>query len=132
MLGSPSAITCFRSWERDGHFATVSLCTNKVTEVRCALKVIPCSHQKHEILQREFGFIRSTCHPNVLKMIEVFAELEDEAVYLVSQLAQEGELFNCGEVEVHGQRGKATIRANFLCTRKCCKCLRNPRISWRR
>ena len=44
-------------------------------------------------LQQEIGVLKSVSHPNVLCLKDTFDE--EDGVYLVLELAPEGELFNC-------------------------------------
>ncbi|PLB51661.1 Pkinase-domain-containing protein [Aspergillus steynii IBT 23096] len=85
-----------------GHFATVYLCANRVTDVACAVKTFKTLKSLassgfndpliHEIqLLRE---LRNYYHPNLMRMINVFADFEKNNISLVFNLAEEGELFN--------------------------------------
>ncbi|CAI4216532.1 unnamed protein product [Parascedosporium putredinis] len=80
-----------------GHFAEVYLCTEKSTGHRYAVKVF-AKHQGQEDktttegLQQEIAVLMGVNHPNVLCLKDTFNE--KKAVYLVLELAAEGELFN--------------------------------------
>ena len=85
-----------------GHFATVHLCSNRVTEVACAVKIFkgceplaPSHFQaplSHEIqLLRE---LKKHQHPNLMRMIDVFVDFETNDICLVLDCAGKGELFN--------------------------------------
>lgn len=50
------------------------------------------SQSKTDGLQQEIGVLKAISHPNVLCLQETYDE--DDAVYLVLELALEGELFN--------------------------------------
>lgn len=50
------------------------------------------SQSKTDGLQQEIGVLKAISHPNVLCLQETFDE--DDGVYLVLELAPEGELFN--------------------------------------
>ncbi|KAH0552977.1 hypothetical protein GP486_006827, partial [Trichoglossum hirsutum] len=80
-----------------GHFATVYLCAEKSTGQRYAVKVFTQrkgvdERSKNEGLQKEISVLMSVSHPNLLCLKDTFAE--EDRVYLVLELAPEGELFN--------------------------------------
>ncbi|KAI0397867.1 Pkinase-domain-containing protein [Xylariaceae sp. FL0594] len=80
-----------------GHFAEVFLCVEKATGQRYAVKIFTKTpgmeeRSKMEGLQQEIGVLMSVSHPNVLCLKDTFNE--KNAVYLVLELAPEGELFN--------------------------------------
>ncbi|GIJ91576.1 hypothetical protein Asppvi_010544 [Aspergillus pseudoviridinutans] len=80
-----------------GHFATVYLCVERATGTRYAVKVFerrPGDSQKSqtESLQQEIGLLMGVNHPNLLCLKDTFDEAD--GVYLVLELAPEGELFN--------------------------------------
>jgi serine/threonine-protein kinase CHEK2 len=78
-----------------GHFATVYLAVDKTTGHRFAVKRFerrPGDRGKTEGLQQEIAVLMSVSHPNLLCLKETFDE--DDGVYLVLELAPEGELFN--------------------------------------
>ena len=80
-----------------GHFATVYLATEKSTGTRFAVKKFekrggPGEKSKVEGLQQEMGVLKGVCHPNMLCLKDTFDE--NDGVYLVLELAPEGELFN--------------------------------------
>jgi len=81
-----------------GHFAEVYLCVEKSTGMRYAVKIFtrtPWSSEdksKNEGLQQEIAVLMGVSHPNVLCLKDTFHE--NEAVYLILELAPEGELFN--------------------------------------
>ncbi|KAF7128290.1 hypothetical protein CNMCM5793_002832 [Aspergillus hiratsukae] len=80
-----------------GHFATVYLCVERATGTRYAVKVFerrPGDSQKSqtESLQQEIGLLMGVNHPNLLCLKDTFDEAD--GVYLVLELAAEGELFN--------------------------------------
>ena len=80
-----------------GHFAEVFLCVEKATGQRYAVKIFTRSpgmeeRSKTEGLQQEIAVLMGVSHPNVLCLKDTFNERN--AVYLVLELAAEGELFN--------------------------------------
>ena len=80
-----------------GHFATVYLATEKNSGSRFAVKKFekrsgPGEKSKVEGLQQEIGVLMGVSHPNMLCLKDTFDE--DDGVYLVLELAPEGELFN--------------------------------------
>lgn len=80
-----------------GHFAEVFLCIEKSTGQRYAVKVFTKTpgmqeRSKQEGLQQEIAVLMGVSHPNVLCLKDTFDE--PKAVYLVLELAAEGELFN--------------------------------------
>lgn len=80
-----------------GHFATVYLCVERSTGLQFAVKRFEKrpgdDRSRTEGLQQEIGVLKSVSHPNVLCLNDTFDE--DDGVYLVLELAPEGELFNC-------------------------------------
>lgn len=80
-----------------GHFAEVFLCVEKSTGTRYAVKIFTKHHgmeerSKTDGLQQEIAVLMGVSHPNVLCLKDTFNE--KNAVYLVLELAPEGELFN--------------------------------------
>ncbi|ORY65922.1 kinase-like domain-containing protein [Pseudomassariella vexata] len=80
-----------------GHFAEVFLCVEKATGSRYAVKIFtkhPGMEEKSKTdgLQQEIAVLMGVSHPNVLCLKDTFNE--KNAVYLVLELAPEGELFN--------------------------------------
>ncbi|KAI4149921.1 MAG: hypothetical protein LQ340_004369 [Diploschistes diacapsis] len=78
-----------------GHFATVYLAIQKSTGERFAVKKFekrPGETHKTDGLQQEIAVLMSISHPNLLCLRETFDD--KDAVYLVLELAPEGELFN--------------------------------------
>ncbi|KAE8378245.1 serine/threonine protein kinase chk2 [Aspergillus bertholletiae] len=80
-----------------GHFATVYLCVERSTGAQYAVKVFekrPGDSQKSQAdaLQQEIGLLMGVSHPNLLCLKDTFDE--SDGVYLVLELAPEGELFN--------------------------------------
>jgi serine/threonine-protein kinase Chk2 len=80
-----------------GHFASVYLCAEKSSGVRFAVKKFekrsgPGEKSKVEGLQQEIAVLMSVSHPALLCLKDTFDE--DDGVYLVLELATEGELFN--------------------------------------
>ncbi|OAA33781.1 checkpoint kinase 2-like protein [Moelleriella libera RCEF 2490] len=80
-----------------GHFAEVYLCIEKSSGRRYAVKIFTKprgveDRSKTEGLQQEIAVLMGVSHPNVLCLRDTFNERE--RVYLVLELAPEGELFN--------------------------------------
>ena len=80
-----------------GHFATVYLCIERVTGMQYAVKRFErrsgdSGRSQTDGLQQEIGVLKSVSHPNMLCLKDTFEE--DDGVYLVLELAPEGELFN--------------------------------------
>ncbi|TVY81077.1 putative serine/threonine-protein kinase fhkC, partial [Lachnellula suecica] len=80
-----------------GHFAEVFLCVEKTTGHRYAVKIFTKQpgveeRSKTEGLQQEIAVLMGVSHPNMLCLKDTFDEFN--AVYLVLELAAEGELFN--------------------------------------
>ncbi|KAK4936368.1 serine/threonine protein kinase [Elasticomyces elasticus] len=80
-----------------GHFATVYLCVDRSSGFKYAVKKFErrmgeSQKSQTEGLQQEIALLMSVSHPNVLCLKETFDE--QDGVYLVLELAAEGELFN--------------------------------------
>lgn len=83
-----------------GHFAEVYLCVEKCSGQRYAVKIFTKNthgkeneeRSKTEGLQQEIAVLMGVKHPNLLCLKDTFDERK--AVYLVLELAAEGELFN--------------------------------------
>ena len=80
-----------------GHFATVYLCVERCAGTQYAVKRFEKRHgdgakSQTDGLQQEIGVLKSVSHPNMLCLKDTFDE--DDGVYLVLELAPEGELFN--------------------------------------
>ena len=80
-----------------GHFASVYLCVEKATGFSFAVKKFErrmgdSQRSQTEGLQQEIGVLMSVSHPNVLCLKDTFDEAD--GVYLILELAAEGELFN--------------------------------------
>ena len=80
-----------------GHFATVYLCVERCTGMQFAVKRFERRHgeggkSQKDGLQQEVGVLKSVSHPNMLCLKDTFDE--EDGVYLVLELAPEGELFN--------------------------------------
>lgn len=81
-----------------GHFATVYLCVERATGLQYAVKRFErrygeSGRSQTDGLQQEIGVLKSVSHPNMLCLKDTFDD--DDGVYLVLELAPEGELFNC-------------------------------------
>ncbi|KAF2744087.1 lanosterol 14-alpha-demethylase [Sporormia fimetaria CBS 119925] len=80
-----------------GHFASVYLCVEKCSGIRYAVKKFekrtgPGEKSRVEGLQQEIAVLMGISHPALLCLKDTFNE--DDGVYLVLELAPEGELFN--------------------------------------
>ncbi|OAL30275.1 hypothetical protein AYO20_08849 [Fonsecaea nubica] len=80
-----------------GHFATVYLCVERSTGFKFAVKKFErrmgeSQRSQTEGLEQEIAVLMSVSHPNVLCLKETFDE--PDGVYLILELAPEGELFN--------------------------------------
>jgi serine/threonine-protein kinase CHEK2 len=80
-----------------GHFASVYLCVEKATGCKFAVKkferrIGDSQRSQTEGLQQEIAVLMSVSHPNVLCLKDTFDEAD--GVYLILELASEGELFN--------------------------------------
>lgn len=80
-----------------GHFATVYLCVERTSGFKFAVKKFEkrmgeSQRSQTEGLQQEIAVLKSVSHPNVLCLKDTFNE--EDGVYLVLELAAEGELFN--------------------------------------
>ncbi|KAF2842994.1 Pkinase-domain-containing protein [Patellaria atrata CBS 101060] len=80
-----------------GHFASVYLCVEKNSGIRYAVKKFekrtgPNEKSKVDGLQQEIGVLMGVSHPSLLCLKDTFDE--EDGVYLVLELAPEGELFN--------------------------------------
>jgi serine/threonine-protein kinase CHEK2 len=80
-----------------GHFASVYLCIEKATGLRFAVKKFekrsgPGEKSKLDGLQQEIAVLMGVSHPALLCLKDTYDEAD--GVYLVLELAAEGELFN--------------------------------------
>ena len=82
-----------------GHFATVYLCVEIATGYHYAVKVfdkiskgLQMSQMQGNSLYQEIALLKGVNHPSLIFLREMFDE--DDGVYLVLELAPEGELFN--------------------------------------
>ena len=81
-----------------GHFATVYLCIERSSGIHYAVKRFErrqgdSGKSQVDGLQQEIGVLKAISHPNVLCLKDTFEE--EDGVYIVLELAPEGELFNC-------------------------------------
>ena len=79
-----------------GHSANVWACVNKVTAVKYAAKVFTGQFTPNTIngLRAEVSILKELRHPNVMRLVDLMIEDTMESLYLVMELAEEGELFN--------------------------------------
>jgi serine/threonine-protein kinase CHEK2 len=80
-----------------GHFATVYLCVENSTGLRWAVKkferrIGAGEKNRTEGLQQEIAVLMAVSHPSLLCLKGAFEE--EDGVYLILELAPEGELFN--------------------------------------
>ncbi|KAF1815372.1 Pkinase-domain-containing protein [Eremomyces bilateralis CBS 781.70] len=80
-----------------GHFATVYLCVERSSGMRYAVKKFEKrrgqgERSKVEGLQQEIAVLMGVSHPGLLCLKDTFDE--EDGVYIVLELAPEGELFN--------------------------------------
>ncbi|KAI9370010.1 cytochrome P450 [Aspergillus egyptiacus] len=80
-----------------GHFATVYLCVERATGTQYAVKMFEkrtgdSQKSQSDSLMQEIGLLMGVSHRNLLCLKEPFDE--NDGVYLVTELAPEGELFN--------------------------------------
>lgn len=80
-----------------GHFAEVYLCSNKVTGLQYAVKVLPFRSGRTYLqgLHQEVVALRTTGarHPNIMRLIDTFFDHGSSSIFLVLELVPEGELF---------------------------------------
>lgn len=98
-----------------GHFATVYLCVEKASGMKYAVKKFekrsgPGERSKVEGLQQEIAVLMGVSHPNVLCLKDTFDD--PDGVYLVLELAVEGELFNW--IVMKGKLSEAETRKIFI------------------
>jgi serine/threonine-protein kinase CHEK2 len=79
-----------------GHFASVYLCIERNSGIRYAVKIFEkrarAGKGAFDGLQQEVAVLMSISHPSLLCLKDTFDE--EDGVYLVLELAPEGELFN--------------------------------------
>lgn len=80
-----------------GHFATVYLCVERASGMQFAVKKFEkrqgdSGRSQTDGLQQEIGVLKAVSHPNMLCLKDTFDE--ESGVYIVLELAPEGELFN--------------------------------------
>lgn len=80
-----------------GHFAAVYLCAERATGLKYAVKRFEkkpgdSTRSDNDTMQQEIAVLKSVNHPNVLCLRDTFDE--SDGMYLVLELAPEGELFN--------------------------------------
>ncbi|KAI6250102.1 putative serine/threonine-protein kinase fhkC [Erysiphe necator] len=76
-----------------GHYAEVFKCVKKLTGCEYAVKIFNVQHNESDInsLKQEIGILMGLSHPNILRLIGAFEE--PNSIYLLLELACEGELF---------------------------------------
>ena len=98
-----------------GHFATVYLAVEKGSGVKYAVKKLerragPGERSRIEGLEQEIAVLMGISHPNLVCLKDTFDE--DDGVYLVLELATEGELFNW--IVMKGKLSEAETRKVFI------------------
>ena len=98
-----------------GHFATVYLAVEKSTGTYFAVKKFekrsgPGEKSKIDGLQQEIAVLMGVSHPNVLCLKDTY--YEKDRVYLILELASEGELFN--HIVMKQKLGEAETRKLFV------------------
>lgn len=98
-----------------GHFASVYLCVERATGHKYAVKRFErrqgdSQRSQQSGLQQEIAVLMSVSHPNVLCLKESFDEAD--GVYLVLELAPEGELFN--HIVMKSKLSEAETRKIFV------------------
>ncbi|KAK2507642.1 hypothetical protein MC885_003845, partial [Smutsia gigantea] len=78
----------------DGNFAVVKACRHRETRQAYAMKIIDKSklRGKEDMVDSEILIIQSLCHPNIVKLHEVYET--EAAVYLIMEYVQGGDLFD--------------------------------------
>lgn len=78
----------------EGGFGSVSLGTHRLTSASRAIKKIPKRNLENtDQLMKEIAVMRLMDHPNIIKLYETFED--QKFVYLVMELCEGGELFDC-------------------------------------
>jgi hypothetical protein len=82
-----------------GHFAEVFACTNRVTGIVYAAKVFKIEEWKRNDpkiggIHNESRALQQSSHANILRLVDLFAEYTQARIYMVLELAPDGELFN--------------------------------------
>ncbi|KAL9051440.1 MAG: hypothetical protein Q9162_006009 [Coniocarpon cinnabarinum] len=98
-----------------GHFATVYLAVERCSGMKFAVKKFekrtgPGEKSKVEGLQQEIAVLMGVSHPNLLCLKDTFDE--DDGVYIVLELATEGELFNW--IVMKGKLSEQETRRIFI------------------
>lgn len=78
-----------------GSFATVRLASNKITGMKCAVKIVDRTQLKPEDevgLRQEVEIMKSLQHPHIVQLLDFFEE--EKTYYLVMELMEGGELFD--------------------------------------
>lgn len=75
------------------------MCLHKVTGLRYAAKVVKLRSNTsfRNSIQDEIAVLKAVTpanHPNILRLIDMFLDHSDSSVFMVLELAPEGELFN--------------------------------------
>ncbi|KAL1635336.1 serine/threonine protein kinase [Neofusicoccum ribis] len=78
-----------------GHFAQVFLSRNKVTGVLYAVKILsPKQKGVVESIRNEIDSLTELHHQHIIHLVDIMVQDTMDTVYLVLELATEGELFN--------------------------------------
>jgi len=75
-----------------GSYATVFHCTQKISGIACAVKIVRKLHiQLLSRLSAEIDILKSVHHPNIIELFDLFET--GDSVYIVMELVTGGELF---------------------------------------
>ncbi|GFG18991.1 serine/threonine-protein kinase chk2 (cds1) [Aspergillus udagawae] len=84
-----------------GHFATVYICSNRVTGVLFAVKIFQSHKSPSSSVFKDLHYeiqllreLQKRSHPNLMRMADLFADFEKNRICLVMDLGKEGELFD--------------------------------------
>ncbi|KAM5279700.1 serine/threonine-protein kinase DCLK3 [Ctenodactylus gundi] len=99
----------------DGNFAVVKECRHRETRQVYAMKIIDKSKLKgkEDIIDSEIRIIQSLCHPNIVKLHEVY-ETEAE-IFLIMEYVQGGDLFDAIIESVKFPEPEAALLIMDLC-----------------
>jgi hypothetical protein len=80
-----------------GHTAEVYVCESKITGVRYAVKIFQTRQVSsfwRDSVRSEITAMRTTQHPNVIRLVDVVVQDAMDEMLMVMELAPEGELFH--------------------------------------
>ncbi|BCS04826.1 uncharacterized protein AKAW2_80627S [Aspergillus luchuensis] len=109
---------------RTGHSATVHLCTDRVTGMAFAVKIFEGGTPGNPLRAKDFKDIggeiqllrelQKHYHPNIVRMIDAFANLEGNDFRLLLSVAVEGDLFDT--IKTRGKLTESETRHVFTQT----------------